>query len=93
MQLFIWIDSLLYRRNYDAELYACTHRFGEKIQTDSLRRAMTDASFLNQIVKQRAEAGLTASDQTTLSFAHNDELAKRGKGSMEDQRQDGRRSH
>jgi hypothetical protein len=48
------------KRNYDAELYACTHRFGEKMNVESLRHAMTDASFLNQITKQRTEAGRKA---------------------------------
>ncbi|CAF3377192.1 unnamed protein product [Rotaria sp. Silwood1] len=71
--------SSLINWNYDAELYACTHRFGEKMNIESLRNAMTDASFLNQIIKQRTEAGLAATDQTTLSFTHNEELAKRGK--------------
>ncbi|CAF0794435.1 unnamed protein product [Rotaria sordida] len=70
--------SSLINWNYDAELYACTHRFGEKMNIESLRNAMTDASFLNQITKQRTEAGLAATDQTTLSFTHNEELAKRG---------------
>lgn len=78
-------------------MYACTHRFGEKINIESLKRAMTDVSFLNQIIKQRSEAGrkdlkeflkvllllfvlgLAASDQTTLAFTHNEELAKRGR--------------
>jgi len=46
------------KRNYDAELYACTHRFGEKMNIESLRHAMTDASFLKQITKQRTEAGM-----------------------------------
>ncbi len=88
------MKCLCLKRNYDAELYACTHRFGEKMNVESLRNAMTDASFLNQITKQRTEAGrkggkggsrgkklflgLTASDQTTLAFTHNEELAKRG---------------
>ena len=58
----------VFPRNYDAELYACTHRFGEKIQMDSLRRAMTDASFLNQIVKQRAEAGKSNEETFELSI-------------------------
>ena len=49
-------NSYLFR-NYDAELYACTHRFGEKMNIETLRQAMTDASFLKQIVKQRTEAG------------------------------------
>lgn len=83
------------KRNYDAELYACTHRFGEKINIESVRNAMTDASFLKQITKQRSEAGmrfffigekkirlmligLGASDQTALSFTHNEELARKG---------------
>jgi len=49
---------LIFKRNYDAELYACTHRFGEKINIESVRQAMTDASFLNQMTKQRTEAGM-----------------------------------
>ena len=91
---------MYFLRNHDAELYACTHRFGEKMNLESLRQAMTDASFLKQIVKQRTEAGrktsrriqcgkqsvypsgLAASDQTTLTFNHNEELAKRGERSM-----------
>jgi hypothetical protein len=50
-------DVCFSSRNYDAELYACSHRFNEKLELESLRRAMTDGSFLNQIVKQRKEAG------------------------------------
>ncbi|CAF4066593.1 unnamed protein product [Adineta steineri] len=76
--------SALINWNYDAELHACTHRFGEKINIESLRHAMTDSSFLNQIVKQRTEAGLAANDQTALSFTHNEELAKRGEQIAED---------
>lgn len=49
---------IYFYRNYDAELYACTHRFGEKMNIESLRQAMTDSSFLNQIHKQRSEAGI-----------------------------------
>ncbi len=49
---------LILKRNYDAELYACTHRFGEKINIESVRQAMTDVSFLNQMTKQRTEAGM-----------------------------------
>lgn len=63
-----WFVRRIFPRNYDAELYACTHRFGEKIQMDSLRRAMTDASFLNQIVKQRAEAGKSKEETFELSI-------------------------
>ncbi|CAF0963210.1 unnamed protein product, partial [Adineta ricciae] len=70
--------SALINWNYDAELHACTHRFGEKMNIEVLRCAMTDVSFLNQITKQRTEAGLTATDQIALSFTHNSELAKKG---------------
>ena len=59
------------KRNYDAELYACTHRFGEKLNIESLRNAMTDASFLKQIVKQRTEAGMIKDRKNYFSMFEN----------------------
>ncbi|CAF0778618.1 unnamed protein product [Didymodactylos carnosus] len=64
--------------NYEAELYACTHRFGENIHTDVLRRALTDASFMKQVVEQRAEAGLDQVERSMLPVSDNEELARRG---------------
>lgn len=75
---FISFSPSSFERNFDAELYACSHRFSEKLNIESLKRAMTDASFISQIIKQRTDAGLTIDDKTSLTFEHNEEVSKKG---------------
>lgn len=60
--------------NYDSELYAFSHRLGENFDSDSLKRALVDTSFVVQQEEERRNVGLDAD----LELRDNSEMSAKG---------------